>query len=178
RAWLAGITFRVVHDHFRRSRREVPSGFVDGEDELSPLDHLAAARARALVLRALAALPERQRAVMILHELEGMPIAELAEALLVPVSTLYSRLKKAHQTFARQVRRLQRQAPALARRMPDLEALLAMEGTPRPEPPERRRRVMARLRALMAAPRPPVAPLAPERARWPLLVAAALLLAA
>ena len=175
RPWLAGITFRVVHDHFRRSRREVPSGFVDGEDQLSPLDHLAAARARALVLRALAALPERQRAVMILHELEGMPISELAEALLVPVSTLYSRLRKAHQSFARQVRRLQR-GPA-PRRQTDVEALLAAERTPRPEPPERRRRVMAKLRALMAAPRPPVQRL-PAPRRWPWLVAAALLVAA
>jgi RNA polymerase sigma-70 factor (ECF subfamily) len=173
RPWLAGIAFRVVHDHFRRNRREVPSGFVDGEDQLSPLDHLAAARARALVLRALAVLPERQRRVMILHELEGMPISELAEALLVPVSTLYSRLKKAHHNFARQVRRLQRQSPALARRMADLEALLAAERAPRPEPPERRRRVMARIRAMMAAPRPPVAP-QPRRSPWPLALAALL----
>jgi RNA polymerase sigma-70 factor (ECF subfamily) len=167
RPWLAGIIFRVAHDHFRRTRREVPSGFVDREDPRSPLDDLATARARALVLRALSALPERQRAVMILHELEGMAISELAEALLVPISTLYSRLKKARENFARQVRRLQRQA--LARKVPDIEALLAAERTPRPEPPERRQRALGRVRALIASPRPPVSP-RPRRSPWPLVV--------
>jgi RNA polymerase sigma-70 factor (ECF subfamily) len=175
RPWLAGIAFRVAHDHFRRVRREVPSGFVDGEDQASPLDHLASARARALVLRALAALPARQRAILILHELEGIPIPELVGTLLVPASTLYSRLKKAHQSFARSVRRLQRgatPAPALI----EAEALLAAERTPRPEPPERRRRVMARVRALLASPRPPLRT-APPRGipAWPVLAAAGLL---
>jgi len=177
RPWLAGITFRVAHDHFRRVRREVPSGFVDGEEPASPLDHLASSRARALVLRALASMPERQRAILILHELEGIPIQELVGTLLVPASTLYSRLKKAHQTFARSVRRLQRSAATPAPALVDAEALLSSERTPRPEPPERRRRVMARVRALMIGPRPPVSP-APPRGipAWPVLVAVGLLI--
>ena len=176
RPWLAGITFRVAHDHFRRVRREVPSGFVDGEEQSSPLDHLASARARALVLRALASLPERQRAILILHELEGIPIQELVGTLLVPASTLYSRLKKAHETFARSVRRLQRGAATPAPALLEAEALLQSERTPRPEPPERRRRVMARVRALMAAPRPPVSAASPrEIPAWPVLVAVGLL---
>jgi len=174
RAWLAGITYRVAQDHFRRARREVPSGVVDGEDQASPLDHLASARARALVLRALAALPERQRTILILHELEGLPIPELAMALTVPASTLYSRLKKARQTFARSVRRLQRGMAALGPALPEAEALLAAERTPRPEPPERRRRVMSRLRALMAEPRPPAPVAQPAWPLWPLLVAGAI----
>jgi RNA polymerase sigma factor (sigma-70 family) len=177
RPWLAGIIVRVTHEHFRRRRREVPCGIVDGEDPASPLDHLASARARSLVLRALAALPERQRMILALHDLEGLTIPEVAETMAVPASTLYSRLDKARRTFARAVRRLQREAPlAAARRLPDVEALLAIERTPRPEPPERRRRLAARLRALVALPGPP--PPAPRSSRaWPWLVAAGLALA-
>src|SRR5687767_4834333 len=61
RAWLAGIAFRVAQHH-RRKRREVLGALEETVDAAAgPDEHLAASRARALVLTALARLPERHR---------------------------------------------------------------------------------------------------------------------
>src|SRR3954470_18866907 len=62
RPWLAGIAYRVKQEHRRRWAREVTMDFVDQTDEAPlPDERLEALGAQALVLEALARLPERQR---------------------------------------------------------------------------------------------------------------------
>jgi RNA polymerase sigma-70 factor (ECF subfamily) len=178
RAWIAGISFRVFSEHRRRTRREVPGGFMDLADERPGADErMVTAQARALVLAALARVPEKQRTVLVMREIDGNSMRDIAEALSVPLFTLYSRLKSARRTFAREVRRRQ---VIFARPSAEVDALLAEERAPAPAPPQVRRRVMARLRALTPpapeapAPPPPPAPRSP----WPMALAAVVLMAA
>jgi RNA polymerase sigma-70 factor (ECF subfamily) len=117
RPWLTGIAFNVARRYLGRVWREVPAGEIDREDLHGDPDHdLQAAQARRLVRTALAALPARDRAVLILHELEGLPIREVAEALAVPRFTAYTRLRQARVRVARLVAQLQRPGPARVRR--------------------------------------------------------------
>jgi RNA polymerase sigma-70 factor (ECF subfamily) len=158
RPWLAGIAFKVAHDYRRRSGREVPGGLVDAEDQAPGAEeHLASARARTLVLRALSSLPEKQRTLIVMHDLDGASMREIADILSVPLFTAYSRLRSARQAFAKSVRRLHTLAIATAglERLPTPDSLLRAEQLPPPAPVDARRRAMSRVRALALLPVPP-----------------------
>ena len=106
RRWLFGIAFRVAAGDRRKARhaREIACDDVDvaaGGDDLDT----AAAR-RALCLRALAALPLEQRAVLVMHDLDGYSAPEIAIALEVPLNTVYSRLRLGRAKFTLAARQL------------------------------------------------------------------------
>ena len=108
RPWLAAIAYRVSLAHRRRSVREVPAGLLDAEDQgRAAEDHLQSAGARRLVLETLSALPPKQRAVLVMHELDGLTMKDIARSLKLPLFTAYSRLRVARQRFAKEVRRRQ-----------------------------------------------------------------------
>jgi RNA polymerase sigma-70 factor, ECF subfamily len=118
RPWLAGITFRVAYNHRDRIAREIPGGLVDTPDQKDgPEDQIVSGRVRALVLRALGQVPEKQRTAMILHHLDGLGVQEVARLTKVPLFTAYSRLRAGRRAFAAAVRRLNTVGggPALAR---------------------------------------------------------------
>jgi RNA polymerase sigma-70 factor (ECF subfamily) len=71
-------------------------------------EQLGALDARALVVRALAALDLDKRAVFVLHDLDGLEAHEIARTLDLPVFTVYSRLRVAPEKFAAAVRRMQK----------------------------------------------------------------------
>jgi RNA polymerase sigma-70 factor (ECF subfamily) len=102
RPWLTGIAARVAQDYLKRHRREVPEGELDPEDP-HPVgeEHLESARARGAVMAALATLPERHRTPIVLHELEGLPAQQVARMMAVPISTAYTRIRRARLAFAR-----------------------------------------------------------------------------
>jgi RNA polymerase sigma factor (sigma-70 family) len=163
RPWLAGIAFKVAHDHRRRAGREVPGGLVDAEDQAPGAEeHLASARARSLVLKALASLPEKQRTLIVMHDLDGASMREIADTLAVPLFTAYSRLRSARQAFAKSVRRLHTLASATAGldRLPPPGVLMQAERVPPAAPSQVRRRAMSRIRSITPAPMPamPAAP--------------------
>ena len=54
----------------------------------------------------LASLPEKQRNVILLHEVDGMPMREVADALEVPLKTAHSRLRTGRIELDRRLRRL------------------------------------------------------------------------
>lgn len=109
--WLARVLYRLYVDEYRRSRlRPSPAAeYRIGEagDEDDPVTGAAAApdlepetlaqRAfeTARLQRALDALPEDQRAVVLLHDVEGYRLTELTGVLDIPVGTLKSRLHRA-----------------------------------------------------------------------------------
>ncbi|HVL37593.1 MAG TPA: RNA polymerase sigma factor [Burkholderiales bacterium] len=95
RAWL----FTVMHNvHVNRIRALRPSEALD-EDLLEQSQH--APQADALVMRdldrAIARLPEDQRAVLLLVVLEEMSYEEVAQTLDVPIGTVMSRLSRARE---------------------------------------------------------------------------------
>jgi RNA polymerase sigma-70 factor (ECF subfamily) len=108
RPWLAEVAFRLALAQRRRRLREIPSEHVDTEDPAVDLDdQLGLAQARGVFLQLLARLSPKQRAVFVLHELDELPIKDVAERLGLPLFTTYSRLRGARATFAKELRRLQ-----------------------------------------------------------------------
>jgi RNA polymerase sigma-70 factor (ECF subfamily) len=65
----------------------------------SPERVLAGEEARRQVARALEKLPLEQRAVFVLHDIDGVSAPEIARALEVPLNTVYSRLRLAREKF-------------------------------------------------------------------------------
>ena len=104
RPWLFGLALRLAANHrrSRRRRREVDVEVPEAvDDSANPAAHLAQRQAQALVFAALDDLPDDQRAVFVLHDLEGQPVPAIAEALGVPVPTVYSRLRLGRERFAK-----------------------------------------------------------------------------
>lgn len=118
RPWLFGIAQRTALAHRRRSwfRREVleePSH--EPSTEATSEAVLDAWRTRVLIERALHQLPKREQTVLVLHDFEEIPMAEIALTEEIPVKTAYSRLARARQRFASEARRLEASVPMLWR---------------------------------------------------------------
>ena len=109
RPWLFGIAFRVAAGERRRAghQAEIPTAAVDAAALVGDAEaDVSAGQERALVLRALAGIDVDQRAVLILHDIDGCPAPAIASTLGVPLNTVYSRLRLARGKFADAVRRL------------------------------------------------------------------------
>jgi RNA polymerase sigma-70 factor (ECF subfamily) len=108
--WLFGIAFRMASDWKRlvRHARELPlEHAVEARDDRRPPDEAAAlSQERQLVLDALARIDLARRAVFIMHDIEGLPVPDISDALEIPAGTAYSRLRQARIEFADAVRSL------------------------------------------------------------------------
>jgi RNA polymerase sigma-70 factor, ECF subfamily len=113
RPWLFGIAFRVASEHRRLAhhRREVA-----GEPDQEAVDgaqladeRIASEQDRRLCLEALDDLELDRRAVLVLHDIDGLTMPEIARALSIPLNTAYSRLRLAREQFRGAVRRLRPQ---------------------------------------------------------------------
>jgi RNA polymerase sigma-70 factor (ECF subfamily) len=109
RPWLFGVAFRVASDYRRlaRNTREVPEDPVpEPIDGALPADEqIASAQARRLVIEALDDLELNRRAVLVLHDIDGQAIPQIAEVLGIPLNTAYSRLRLAREEFRAAVQR-------------------------------------------------------------------------
>jgi RNA polymerase sigma-70 factor, ECF subfamily len=108
RSWLYAICVRVAYRHKRRTaRRREQVTAEPPELATSATQQLRIEQREALALgeRLLAALPEAQRAVFLLYEIERMPMAEVATALGCPLQTAYARLHKARERVQSEVQR-------------------------------------------------------------------------
>ncbi|HEX6869350.1 MAG TPA: sigma-70 family RNA polymerase sigma factor, partial [Candidatus Limnocylindrales bacterium] len=82
----------------RRRVREIPSGDIAAL--ATTADRVTPVRSDADILgAALDTLPTDQRTILVLHHLEGQGVAELAEALEIPVGTVKSRLHTARRAL-------------------------------------------------------------------------------
>lgn len=98
RPWLLGIGFRVAAQWRRRHRREVPVAEPEPErpdDARSPDEVVASRQASHRLQAVLARLDIDQRAVLVMHDLNGIPVPEISTVLDVPLNTVYSRLRLA-----------------------------------------------------------------------------------
>ncbi len=103
RPWLFGIAVRVVSDFRRlgRNARELPGQSIEPADAgPTPEQHVQGKEARALLMKALDGLDLDRRAVFVLHELDELPMPEIAAALSIPLNTAYSRLRLARADLA------------------------------------------------------------------------------
>jgi RNA polymerase sigma-70 factor, ECF subfamily len=109
--YLFGIAFRVASSHRRRWWREVPYPFADAPDHApSPDREFEARRARALVLAALQEIPLPRRAVLLMHDIDQVPMQGVAATLGIPLFTAYSRLRKARLDLQSTITRIQRRS--------------------------------------------------------------------
>lgn len=104
-SWFSQILVNVCRTKLRqRSRRHT----VDVEDvDLEAADPFKAALARDTVGRALSALSDELRMVVVLRYWGDMSLAEIADRLRIPVGTVKSRHHAALQSLRRRVERLE-----------------------------------------------------------------------
>lgn len=109
RPYLFAIAFRVFCAHWRRRKREIPSDVVEVEDVYAdPEAALQSRQSTALLFAALERVPLRRRAVIIMHELDGVPIVEVARRLGISQFGTYARLRKGRNELRAAIRRLSR----------------------------------------------------------------------
>jgi len=107
RPYLFGVAFRVVRTHRRRHRRETPYAGIDAVDEgPGPEGSVQNSEAVRLVLAALERVPLSRRAVIVTHDLDGVPIAEVARQLSLTRFGVYARLRKGRRELASAIRHL------------------------------------------------------------------------
>jgi RNA polymerase sigma-70 factor (ECF subfamily) len=113
KTWLYGICIRVASDYRQRarSRREVASDAPELAIEAGQEAHVSTIQARILLDRVLDTLDDAKRAVFVLHEIEELPMSEIASAIECPLQTAYSRLHAARREVEAAVAQLQKRGP-------------------------------------------------------------------
>jgi RNA polymerase sigma-70 factor (ECF subfamily) len=110
RPYLFAVAFRVVCAHRRRRRREVPYAYLDAEDQAcGPEESLQSKESTRLLMAALDTVPLPRRAVVIMHDLDGFSIVDVAAKLSLTRFGAYARLHKARKELASGLRRLLRE---------------------------------------------------------------------
>lgn len=107
-SWLYAIALRVAANYRKKhtGRRETTMAEVpDVASEASPEDEAMRSETRSRVLRALDELDDAQREVIVLFEIEQLPMAEVASLLSVPLQTAYSRLYAGRKLMATHLRK-------------------------------------------------------------------------
>ena len=106
KAWLLRITVNASYDLLRRRRRR-PASTLDvlaeaGDDEVGVVDRARGPDAAALgaetarvIQQALATLPDEQRTLVVLCDVQGLSYEEAAETTQVALGTVKSRLSRA-----------------------------------------------------------------------------------
>lgn len=97
--WLYGICFRVASDRRRRASNQREQLVDPPSSAATPAFDDRNLDRRRLLQHALDAMPDDQRAVFSLFELEGWSGEAIAEAVGVPVATVHSRLRLARLSF-------------------------------------------------------------------------------
>ncbi|MDB4942977.1 MAG: polymerase sigma factor RpoE [Labilithrix sp.] len=106
RPWLFGFAFRIASDHRKlaRHRHEAPPLAHEPPDPGPQPDTLLEdERMRRQLMSALDAMDFDKRSLVVMHDLEGLPVPEIAALLAVPLNTAYSRLRLARAELERQL---------------------------------------------------------------------------
>ena len=106
RAWLVRISFRLALDHGRSTRRREQRETAWATDLPKPTaEDIAASNEFARRLqKAMGALSEKSRLVLLLTSIDGHSLEEVAELLQLPVGTVKSRLHSARKQLAEKLR--------------------------------------------------------------------------
>jgi RNA polymerase sigma-70 factor (ECF subfamily) len=104
RPWLMGIAFRVASDYRRRAshRREVLRDEPDEPADSKPSPESASERAqrRQRLLTAFEKLDPDRLSILLLHDVDEVPVPEIARGMGIPLNTAYSRLRLARRDLA------------------------------------------------------------------------------
>jgi len=107
RPYLLGVAFRIVCAHRRRRTREISYPALDPEDSApSPEGSLQSKESTRLLLAALDCVPLIRRAVVVMHDIDEVPIVDVARTLSISRFGAYARLRKGRRELTAAVRRL------------------------------------------------------------------------
>lgn len=98
RNWLYRIAVNTAIDMLRKEKRILPSAVEDlnlTDSSPGPETLVASYERTEIVQKAVLALPDASRSVLVLREFEGLSYQEIAESLNIPVGTVMSRLNYA-----------------------------------------------------------------------------------
>lgn len=95
-SWLYRITVNLSIDALRKHRHEAPlPDDLPGASHMDPEDQVLRRDERQRVRAAIARLPDKARAALVLREYEQLSYKEIAETLKIPIGTVMSRLNYA-----------------------------------------------------------------------------------
>ena len=125
-SWLYRITLNLCRDWIRRERRApivaAPAGTDPNtlaDEQPAPnvsIEELVGRRQMSeAVARAMAELPEEQRAAILLKEFHGLTFQEIADTLQCPLSTVKTRLYQGLSVLRRRLERRQQEQASLRR---------------------------------------------------------------
>lgn len=105
--WIHGVAFHVAKRHLRstRLRQEDLSDDDIADSGLDPERLVAAEQTRRFVGRVLREIDSGRSVVLSMHDIDGIPLEEVARALGVPETTVKKRLLVARREFADRVHR-------------------------------------------------------------------------
>jgi RNA polymerase sigma-70 factor (ECF subfamily) len=107
RAWLFSVTFRVVSAHRRRRGREVLTDDIEVPDpDPGPEAGAQDSESLALLWSALQRVPAARRSILILHDLEGVEVVDIARQLAMTKFGVYARLYRGRKELGSALRRL------------------------------------------------------------------------
>ena len=111
RPYLFGIAYRIFYAHRRRRQREMPlEGVQLADDDCDPETLFRQRERTDLLHAALERVPLPRRAVIIMHEIDEVPIREVARRLSRSEFGTYARLHKGMRELKAAVRRLSRKS--------------------------------------------------------------------
>jgi len=105
RAWLYRVTVNVCRDQHRRRRHVHEIDLTLADTTPGPEALLALDQRKQLLMEGLQTLPERERAAVVLRDIEGLSTAETAAILGVEEVTVRSHISTARVKLAKYVRR-------------------------------------------------------------------------
>jgi RNA polymerase sigma-70 factor (ECF subfamily) len=96
-SWLYRVTVNACHDLQRRKRPQAPPEFAEGlpAGGMDPQQAATQAERRRVLEMSLRMLPERERAALVLRDLEGLSTEEVARVLGSSQATVRSQISKA-----------------------------------------------------------------------------------
>ena len=100
--WIYRVAVNTSYDVARKAKRKRTDTLPDHLDpeDIHAGDPFTAAELKPDVAEALASLPEEFRAAVVLSDLEGLPLAEVADIIGVPVGTVKSRVFRGRRLLA------------------------------------------------------------------------------
>ena len=112
RPWLFSFAYNAASNYRALSRHRVELSVVAPEQacpKAAADEQLITRQELELAELALSRVSLDRRAVLLLHEVEGHSMPEIAESLSIPLNTAYSRLRLAREEYEQAVKRLRAQ---------------------------------------------------------------------
>ena len=100
--WVYRIAVNTCYDMLRKQKRRKTDSLPEHHDPADPgaLEEVESAGVRPELQRALSDLPEEFRAAVVLSDIEGLSMADVADALDIPVGTVKSRVFRGRRALA------------------------------------------------------------------------------